>query len=294
MNDQSRPGPLTLVAVLAVGVTSISFGSILVRLSQQADSMVIAFYRMFFAVLLLLPFYLRSRSAAPGPVSAPAWLGVAGLSLALHFAFWIASLRYTSVAVSVLLVNTSPVLVALLSRLFLGESLALRGWLGLLLAFLGSGVLLWNDVQTLGEWRGGSLALLGAGALGLYLIAGRRIRLEAALLQYVYPTCLISAALLGLLVALRGDPLTGYSGQTFLFLFLLALVPQCLGHTSYNWALKYLSATLVSVLVLAEPLLASLLAYWILGEKVGGILALGGLAVGAGIYLVASSAPRPD
>ena len=211
---------------------------------------------------------------------------IAGCALALHFAFWIASLRYTSVAVSVLLVNTSPALVAVYSHFSLRERLTRRGITGLSLALSGSLVLVWDDLSRLGDWRGATLALLGAVMLGVYLLSGRTIRQTRSLIHYVYPTYVIAAAVLGILVLLSGYSLTGFSTRTYIFLFLLGLVPQSLGHTSYNWALEHLSATTISTLILAEPVLATILAWWLLGEEVGPVIIVGAVLVGAGIYLV--------
>lgn len=285
-----HPGRFQLISVLSLGVLAISTGSILVRLSQEAPSLSIAFYRMFWAWLLLSPFYwLRKR---PRVDYSKRWMALAGAALGLHFAFWIASLRFTSVAVSVLLVNTSPILVALLSYLLFRERLTFKGWAGIVLAFGGAGSLLWSDFQHLGDWRGAALALAGAAALGLYIISGRVLRSRLSLLDYIYP-CYFSAALLLLILALVShSPLRGFSMTTWGFLFLLGLLPQFLGHTSYNWSLRFLPATLVSMLVLAEPILATILAYWILDEMIRPDLVLGGCAVAAGIVLVSQRGIR--
>ncbi|MDA2930288.1 EamA family transporter [Acidobacteria bacterium AH-259-O06] len=279
-----KPSRLRLFLVLSIGLISIAFGSIFVKLSQEAPSLVIAFFRMSWASAILFPFYLVRKPAKRS--GSQLWLLAAGLALALHFAFWVSSLRYTSVAVSVLLVNTSPVLVALFSYVTFRERLTLRGALGITLAFLGSAVLFLNDLYSLGDWRGAALSLAGACMLGVYLVAGRRVRQQVSLIGYVYPTYLLAAVILGGIVWAGDFRLTGFSSKTYFFLFLLGLVPQCLGHTSYNWALKYLSATIISTVVLAEPILATLLAYWILREAIGIAILLGGVAVGLGIFLV--------
>ena len=278
------PSRLRLFLVLSLSLLSIAFGSILVRLSQEAPSLVIAFFRMGWASVILLPFYIADRPAKRSATGG--WVLIAGLALGLHFGFWVSSLRYTSVAVSVLLVNTSPILVVLLSYFAFREKPTAIGLLGIGLAFLGSGLLFLNELTQMGSWKGSLLAMAGAAALAVYLVAGRRIRRRVGLLGYVYPTYLIAATLLGSLVWLLDLPLSGWGWRTHLFLFLLGLIPQCLGHTSYNWALKYLSATLISTLALAEPVLATLLAYWILNESIGMVVLLGGIAVGLGIFLV--------
>jgi drug/metabolite transporter (DMT)-like permease len=283
-----------VVGVLGIGLTSVSMGAVLVRLSQEAPSLAIAAWRMTWASVLLAPWFLWERKRHAGVP----WSGLhllSGLALALHFAFWISSLRYTSVAVSVLLVDTSPVVVAGLSRLFLNERLTRRGLAGLTLTIGGSILLFQNDLQTLGDWRGPALALAGAVGVAVYLMVGRKLRAQASLLQYVFPTYLTAAIALLLLVPASGLPLTGFSVPTWGFLFLLGLVPQCLGHTSYNWSLRYLPATLVATLTLAEPILASLAAWWLLGELPPAGMLPGGVLVAAGILLVTAGgvATRP-
>ena len=288
-----RPRLANLLLILSIGLLSISFGSIFVKWANEAPSITIAFFRMFWAAVVLSPCYLSRRlleTTSPGPDrgvgSLLGWRLLSGLALALHFAFWIGSLRYTSVAVSVLLVNTSPILVSLLSFFLFRERLTWQGGLGMALAFLGAVLLFWHDLDQMGSWRGSGLALAGAAMFGLYLVAGRTIRRSATLLEYVYPTYLLAALILGAMAWTAGATMAGFSGRTYLFLFLLGLIPQCLGHTSYNWALKYLPATVVSVLALAEPVLAPVLAYLTLGETLGRVVLIGGGCVAAGILLV--------
>jgi drug/metabolite transporter (DMT)-like permease len=245
---------------------------------------------MAWASLFLLPFFVRKVLRQGLRIE---WMHLwAGLALALHFAFWIASLRFTSVAVSVVLVNTSPVMVAALAYFFLGERLTSRGIAGLILSLFGSGVLVFHDLAELGDWRGPVLAIAGAAALGIYLLFGRRLRQDYDLLEYVYPTYVIAALTLFPLALVSGQALSGFSAGTHLSLALLGLVPQCLGHTSYNWALRFLPATTVSTLILAEPFLATVLAWWLLHETVGWLVLFGGGLVAAGIVLVSHKGVR--
>lgn len=282
---QQRP-PSRAILVVSLGLIAVSMGAILVRFSQEAPSLSIASYRMVFATLLLSPFYFASKRGRPLRDTWTRLHVAAGIALAFHFALWIGSLRFTSVAVSVLLVNTSPVFVAVGARLFLGERLTHRGLVGVGAALSGSFLLGFSDLRTLGDWRGAALALAGAVALGVYLMIGRRIRQSSDLFGYVYPTYAISAlALLGATVA-SGTRLTGFSSTTYLFLVLLGLVPQAIGHTAYNWSLRFLPATSVSTLIVGEPILASLFAWWLLGEQLEARLIPGAVLVIAGILLV--------
>lgn len=287
----SSPGRLKIAIVLIFGLAGLSFGSILVRFSQEAPPLVIAFYRMFWSLVILSPFCLLSKNR----ISAFQfdWRRIlAGIALALHFAFWITSLSYTSVAVSVLLVNTSPVLVAVLSYLVFSERLTGTGIAGIILTILGSLLLVWGDLARIGDPKGALLALLGAFMLGIYLVAGKKIRGTANLLEYVFPVYFMAALVLGILVLFRGDSVFGYSGRTHIFMFMLGLVPQIMGHTSYNWAIRHISATLISIMIVMEPFLASIWAWWLLGESLTITIIGGGLLVAVGIFTVSKKGIR--
>jgi len=145
---------------------------------------------------------------------------------------------------------------------------------------------MWNDVIQFGDWRGSLLALLGAVMLSIYLLGGRKLRQDTSLTGYIYPTYLTAALLLTAIVIFTQTPILGFSWKTYFFLALLGLVPQCIGHTCYNWALRFLSATLVSTIILGEPVLATLLAWWILSETIGPVVLLGACLVGIGIFAV--------
>lgn len=279
-----RSGRAKLILVLILGVLSVSLGSIFVRLSQEAPSITIAFHRMAIATILLAPWFLTTRRKTFRFQAGVRF--TAGLFLALHFAFWISSLRYTSVAVSVLLVNTSPLLVALLSYFLFREKLTSKALLGIGLALAGSFILFWNDLSTLENWRGATFALLGAAMLGAYLLAGRKLRQNLSVIDYVYPTYAIATMVLLLLALVSDVQLSGFSRSTYLSLLALGAIPQAMGHTSYNWALERLSATSVSILIMAEPFVASLLAWWILGEQVETAVLMGAIPVLIGISLV--------
>jgi drug/metabolite transporter (DMT)-like permease len=190
----------------------------------------------------------------------------------------------------VALVTTQPVWVALLSRVFLRERVAPRAAAGIALAVLGGGVMAGADVA-LGRAAllGDLLALLGAVAGALYFVTGRRVRARLSLGAYVgavYPV-----AALGLLAAALADgaPLGGYRGRTWLALLLLALVPQLLGHSLLNWSLRWLSGTFVAVTILAEPVMAVLLAIPVLGERPTPIQLVGGAVLLSGVALAASA-----
>lgn len=275
--------------LLTAAVACVSVGSILVR-AAQAPPLAVSFQRVFLASVLVAPFAARS--------AADAWprlalrrallLAAAGVALALHFATWIASLSFTTVAASVLLVNTAPLFSLALARLFLGET-AGRSMLQATAIALGGAVLI-----AAGDWTGGAssltgvlLALAGAVTLSVYHVVGRGLRDAMPLPAYVLAVWGTAAATLAALAGALRVPLFGYPARTFGIFFLLALVPTLCGHGLVNRALRELPAPTVGLFMLGEPLGAALLAFALFAE-VPSALTLGGgaLVLGALAWLV--------
>jgi len=250
--------------------------------------MVIALYRMLFASLFFGIVAARQNWLQLAPLSGASWgLGMlSGVALAGHFATWITSLSYTSVASSVVLVNTSPIFVAIGSILFLGERPRPVLYLGLVLAIAGTTIITLSDT-TAGKdsLLGDMLALAGAVCGSVYLLLGRRLRRTLATGPYVTLSYSTAAVTLWLGAVALGEPLVGYPARTFGLFLLIALVPQVVGHTTFNWALKHVAAPALSVVLLGEPIGASILAFFLLDEKIGWITMAGGAIVLAGVAL---------
>jgi drug/metabolite transporter (DMT)-like permease len=281
-------------ALLCVGVLCVSTGAILVRLAS-APSMAVAFQRVFLASLLISPFAAPSLAASRRTLSPRSWLLVvaSGAALALHFATWIASLSLTSVSASVLLVSTSPLFTIVLSAAFLGER--------------PSGRLIWATAAALagtaliasGDSRAGSaplvgdlLALAGAATVAVHQVAGRGLRASLPLPAYVLAVWSTAAALLALLAVGLSVPLFSYSPRTYAVFLALALVPTIAGHGLVNRSLRLLSAPVVGLFLLGEPVLATALAYAVFGEAPGPhTLAGGGLILGALAIVIATRRP---
>lgn len=282
-----RPGPLRLSLFLTVGIAAVSCGAVLVRLAA-APALVVATYRVSWATCLLAPL-LMSRSGRE--LRANGWqdwrrLAISGVALALHFALWIASLSYTSVASSVLLVDTTPFFIGFASQWILRRPCGRDFWIGLAVAFLGCIVVFHGDLsESSGSLRGNLLALGGAVAMAVYLMIGSTVRSRLSLLAYVWPVYCTAALTLAVATALAGVSLRGLPARTHLFMFLIGLVPQCVGHTTYNWSLRWLAPGLVALIGLAEPIGASLLAYFFLNEGLTVGKGLGGCLILLGIYL---------
>ena len=214
------------------------------------------------------------------------FLAGVGVALAVHFASWITSLSYTSVASSVIFVHVDPIFVALVSHFLLNERVNKRVALGIGVAFIGAAVIALGDFG-IGEENlvGDVLSIVGAVAFGVYLMAGRRIRQRLDLTTYVTPVYAVSAVVLALGSVVIGAPLVGYEGRVMLMFAVIALVPMIFGHTLYNWVLKWVSAPVVSISLLGEPLGASILAFLVLGESPGPLTLIGGAVTLAGILV---------
>ena len=284
---------------LAIGVAIIaaSTASILIRYAQrEASSSVIAAYRLAIATAILAPLLItryRSKLRAVSGRNLKLTL-LAGGFLALHFATWIRSLEFTSVISSIVLVQTTPLMVAALSPVLIREPLTRYLLIGVLVATAGSLLVGVSDAcatppcVTRGQAiRGDLLALAGAAAGAGYVLVGRVVRREVSLVPYIGIAYAAAAVLLGLAAWAAGDPATGFTASTYLAMVLLALLPQLIAHSTYNWALGFLPAAVVSLALLGEAVGSSVLAYLLLGEvptsirMTGGGLILAGIALGA-------------
>ncbi|NLE43820.1 MAG: DMT family transporter [Chloroflexi bacterium] len=289
---------VTPYAGVVLGVCAMSSAAILIRMAQaDAHSLVIAAWRLILATAVLaLPAFLTRRRELIALTRAD-WLTLlaSGALLAIHFGTWITSLSYTSVAASVVLVSTNPIFVALASHLLLHEHLSRGIVVGMALAFIGSVVIIGaGDMNHSSHHRllGDVLALIGGVTAAGYVLLGRRMRARLSLLAYVFPVYGTAAVLLLASTLVAGlDPLP-QQPRTWSWLWLIALGPQLLGHSSINWALRYLSAAYVTIAVLAEPVGSILLAWWLLNEPPVGLTLIGGPLILIGIAL-ATWSERP-
>jgi drug/metabolite transporter (DMT)-like permease len=270
-----------------VATVAVSFSAILIKVSA-APSLVIATYRLAIATVILLPLMRGGRLAALRTLDKRT-LGLIGLSgalLAIHFATWTASLRYTSVASSVLFVTVHPALVAIAAFTLFGERISRIAILGIFLTLLGSVVVAGGDIRVGGDAvRGDLLAFLGAVVFAGYLLIGRGTRQSMDNFGYSVPVYGVCAVALALFSVLFGQSLAAVNGRDLLIFFGLALIPTLGGHLLYNWTLRYLSAAVVSVSFLGEPVGAAILAWLLLGQHVAVSTLLGGAVILLGIWL---------
>ncbi len=301
----TKNGRVWLTVALVAAILAVSTASILIRFAQRdAPSLTIAALRLAFATLLLAPLAMvRYRRQLSLMTRREVLLGIlAGGFLAIHFATWISSLEYTSVASSVVLVSTGPLWVALVSPFILGERLRRAAVVGLGLAVLGgviigagevcrwAGAIQCDGLSQFVRGRaslGNFLALVGAWAVSGYLVVGRRVRPTVGLVPYVLVAYGSAAICLLITMFAAGQSPLGLKPVTYLWLVLLAAVPQLIGHSTYNWALAFLPAALVAVATLGEPVGSAVLAYLILNEQPGLLVLCGGTLILTGIYLAA-------
>jgi drug/metabolite transporter (DMT)-like permease len=296
------PGSPAPYLVLAAGVAIVSTASILIRLAQaqSMDSLAIAAMRLGLAALILSPIAAQ-RLRAELPRLAPRDLRLAlasGGFLAIHFWSWITSLAYTSVASSTVLVTTNPIWVGIASLLLLRERLSAPTWTGIALSLVGTALMFAAEgatapaVANASPALGNSLALIGAVSASAYLLIGRGLRNRLSLLSYVWLAYASAAAFLWLAVLATGTPIAGFPVQAYVFVLALAVGPQLLGHTAFNWSLRHLSATFVALSILGEPVGSALLAYFIFGERLAPLQVLAFLLILIGIFAAARAERR--
>jgi drug/metabolite transporter (DMT)-like permease len=300
MRPQRLPAPDMLRPYLALGfaMVMVSSAAILISLAraQGVPALAIAALRMGAAAAVVGPLMLARCRGELGSLPASSILLAvgAGVLLALHFAFWISSLDSTTVMSSVVFVSTNPLFVAAASALFLRERVGRWTLVGIVVAIGGGVGVALSDFRQAGaeSVRGDALALLGAVAASGYLLLGRLLRRRMSLLAYAGIAYTAAAVVLFAIVLATRTPLTGYPARGYLWVALLALGPQLMGHTAYNWALKYVSATVVTVALLSEPVGATLLAIPILSQVPSPASIAGGTLILAGIFVAAWAEAR--
>lgn len=270
---------------LFVGALSVSTSAILVKWAH-APASVIAFYRLFFTVLLMTPFFVKYIRELK-EISKRDWMFsvFSGVLLAFHFILWFESLNYTSVTSSVVLVTLQPLFAFVGGYVFFKERLTAGALLSALLAIAGSVIISWGDFQVSGKALfGDMLALLACAMVTGYWLFGQELRKRLSLMTYTYIVYGISSFVLFLYVIAFRLPLLSYRKIDWICFVLLAIVPTLLGHSLMNWSVKWVSAATVSMSILFEPVGSSILAYLLLGELIqpsqwiGGIFILTGIA----------------
>jgi drug/metabolite transporter (DMT)-like permease len=312
METSTKTKRLPPLFVLFFGILIVSTSSIFIRYAQQeAASIVIAAYRLAIASLILLPIALRTSKQELFQLkrSQVGLIVLSGIFLSFHFATWITSLEYTTVASSVVLVSTTPLWVALLSPIFLHERPTIWVVIGMVVALIGGLLVGLSEACSLAggglvcpsaaglveesNFTGNLLALAGAMTGAAYLLVGRWLRPTLSLIVYITTVYGVAAIALVTMALLSGEPMSGFSAGVYLAFLALAIGPQLLGHTSFNYGLRYLSAAYVSVALLGEPIGSTILALLILKEVPTTLEVVGGIIILVGIYLASRGPEKP-
>ena len=298
-----QPSKIFITLAILGGIFAVSTSSIFIRFANhEAPALVIAAYRLTLANIILAPLALTRHQQDLRNLTHREllWGLLSGFFLAIHFATWISSLEYTSVASSVVLVSTTPLWVALLSPVILKEPNGKPVIFGMLLALIGGAIVgisdtcIWQNgllcppFSTFihgSAFYGDILALCGALMAAGYIMIGRRLRAKMSLIPYIFVVYGMAAIVLLVILFFSSEPAFNFSPMIYVWFFLLALIPQLLGHSTFNWALKYLPASFVAVTLLGEPIGSTFLAYFILKEAPTSLKLIGAACILAGIYI---------
>ncbi len=296
---EQKPTPSRVALILGIGLLAVSCAAVLVRLARESSGssspfigVFIAFVRVAVACCVAVPIGWRAI-AREKPLQRAIWLGAyAGIALALHFTFWISSLSFTSIAASTTIATTSPIWLSLWAWLVWKSPPTRQVQTGIGLAFVGGIVVAFVDASSSvapNPLLGNFLSLLGALAGSAYFLLGQTAQ-KSGLSLGAYTGLAYGSAALALLPLpfIFGVSYTDYSLETFFWLLLLGLIPQLIGHTSFNWAVKYLAPTIVGMVILLEPLGSAFLAVLVFGQLPSVQTILGASVVLAGVFIAVS------
>jgi drug/metabolite transporter (DMT)-like permease len=281
---------------LTFSVISVSFAAIFI-VSIDSPALTIAFYRLLFTTLLILPFVVFNKKTRYElkTLSRTTFLIMIsiGIILAAHFALWITSLKYTSIASSVILVTAHPILVGPISHFFLKEKLSLINSVGITISLAGVVILVLGNYGlgsfSLDSIEGNILAILGGIAAGLYILGGRKIRKSVSIASYAFVVYFVGTLMLLGICLFFKSPIINIAQWDLQIIFVMAIVSGIFGHTLYNWSLRHIRASLASVALLGEPLGSTILAFiipWI-NQTPSVYTICGGAIILTGIYLTA-------
>lgn len=282
LNRNKIPIPL----LLFVGIIAISFSSIFVKWSSSPVS-VMAMYRLWITNAIMLPFCFKYAPEIK-QINLMVWtkLSLSGVALGLHFLFWMGSLRFTTVASSTAILTLEPIFVMLGSIWLFRQHTSRAALISMIIAIIGAIVIGWGDFRFSGEaLEGDLLSLIGTITVAGHMLLGKKLREHVSAYVYSFFVFLFAGSVLAVYNIGMGYSFTGYEWNDWGNFLLLAIVPTVFGHYLFNWLLQYMKATSVSMTVLGEPLGATILAYFLLGEMItyvqmgAGVLLLIGVAL---------------
>lgn len=266
---------ITLFILIFIGILTISFSAIFIRMSES-NPLVIATYRMGISSVILFPIFILKREKIGN--SEKILFLLSGIFLALHFYTWITSLRFTTIMSSTVLVTTNPIFVSIFSFFFLKKRLKFKTFLAIILSLLGIILMSYGGKFSI-NFKGNSLALIGAIFASLYIVTNYALRKKYDLINIVFRVYSISFFVLLFLSLILKENLINIPKKDYLLLFLIALFPQVIGHSIFNFALKFLSPIFISLTILGEPIGATILAMIFFKEIPKALEFLGGALI---------------
>ncbi|SFE36906.1 Threonine/homoserine efflux transporter RhtA [Paenibacillus algorifonticola] len=284
MNTEQKKLWLHPYAWLLIAVLAVAISSIIIKFSS-APSSVAGMYRLFITVVIMLPL-VPWKVLRTIRLTRKEWmvLSCAGFFLGLHFLLWMESLKYTSVASSMVFITLQPFFVMLGSFLLFKERSTIAGSLCMAMAVLGSFVIAWGDIGISREALFGDLlSLLGTMAVAVYMIAGQQVSRSLPSNLYSLIVFLIAGTVMFVYNLVNQIALTGYAAEEWMYFALLAIIPTIFGHLVFNMLLKHIGATNVSMAIIGEPVLAMILAYFLLNEYLGTAQMIGSFLTIAGM-----------
>lgn len=308
-SQEGSSAPLRAYAVLAMGLIAVSMAAIFIRLAlaEGVPALVIADSRLVIATIVLTPITLRRYRAHLRALSRSDMilLLISGIFLAIHFGGWVSSLQYANVLISGVIVTTTPIWAGLLEVTFLKTRLNRYIVLGLFVALVGGTIIAFSgqgapsdaeivdaSADSASTLTGAGLALIGAITLSVYMVIGRKMRSTLPLVPYIWVVYGIAAICLLLVVLFSGLSITGYSTDGYLWMLALGLIPQLIGHSSLNYVLGYLPATLVSIATQLEPLSSAAMAFILLSERPTELQLFGSFVILIGVTLTMVRPPQ--
>jgi drug/metabolite transporter (DMT)-like permease len=301
-----RKTPSNLILILVMGVFAIASSSIFIRYAQAEgmSSLLIGAARLIISALLVTPIVISRHRDDLARLTRSDWFwaSVGGFFLAIHFAAWVSSLEYTSVLISTVVVTSSVIWVALLEFIFLKVSPTRLVLLGLVVAVAGGIIIALGSVggtneQPIDNGRnliGIFLSLIGSIAVAVYFVVGRKLRTVLPIIPYVWVIYGIGGIILGTIVVLRGEKIFGFENIGYLWLLCCAIFPQLIGHSSLNYAVGYLPATLVSMITQLEPLGSAILAFFLFQEVPLPVQILGSAVLLCGVMMASFGQSQPQ
>lgn len=280
---------------LFVGVMCVSLASILIKLTDDVPSIVITAYRLTISSFILLSYSLiKQKKVATDKKRDMMSAALSGLFLSAHFIFWIMSIKYTTIPSSVTLVSTSPIFVGIFSYFVLKEKQNTAIVISIAMSILGSviltsadGGLIFSSIDKK-ALIGDIFAILGAVAVSGYFLIGSYLRRSMDIIHYITLVYGFAAIFSLIFSFIFNESFFGYKTSSYVYMVLLAVVPQLLGHSSFNWALKYAKTSTVAITTLGEPIGASILAYMFFHQTINFIQGLGMFIILTSIFIAAS------